>query len=78
MNSPVFVKDHAHDIDSTLTADTSHFDNMIMRIERAEAQARERNAQAKANAPEIAENAPQKNNEQPAQNNLKKSGAPKI
>ncbi len=78
MNSPVFVKDHAHDIDSTLTADTSQFDNMIIRIERAEAQAREQNAQAKANAPEIAENAPQKNNEQLAQNNPKKSGAPKI
>ena len=78
MNSPVFVKDHAHDIDSTLKANTSYFDNMIRRIERAEAQAREQNAQAKANAPEIAENAPQKNNEQSAQNNPKKSGAPKI
>ena len=58
MLSPAFNKESAHDIDSTLKADTAQYDNMIKRIEQA--------AQAKADAPE-------KQNEQKAPQAEKKA-----
>ena len=65
MSSPVYQKERAYDIDSTLKTDTARYDNMITRIEQAEAQAK-------------AEKAPEKKNEQPVRNAPKKSGGLKA
>ena len=53
MSSPVFDREAAHEIDSSLQADTAKFDNAIRRIERAEAQAKAQNAPEKQNQPQV-------------------------